>query len=104
MIRRPPISTRKDTLFPYKTLFRSYDGLFDPVVAGVLRRAAVRRPHPRRGRGGACDQRPNQAAPMAQGRHHVAHRGGLVGGSLLAHLLGLAVVLDRKSTRLNSSH
>src|SRR3546814_13042831 len=25
MIRRPPISTRTDTLFPYTTLFRSYD-------------------------------------------------------------------------------
>src|SRR3546814_2394464 len=28
MIRRPPISTRTDTLFPYTTLFRS--GLSDP--------------------------------------------------------------------------
>src|SRR3546814_8548300 len=26
MIRRPPISTRTDTLFPYTTLFRSLDG------------------------------------------------------------------------------
>src|SRR3546814_11665885 len=26
MIRRPPISTRTDTLFPYTTLFRSYQG------------------------------------------------------------------------------
>ena len=25
MIRRPPRSTRTDTLFPYTTLFRSYD-------------------------------------------------------------------------------
>src|SRR3546814_14270397 len=25
MIRRPPIATRTDTLFPYTTLFRSYD-------------------------------------------------------------------------------
>src|SRR3546814_19963196 len=30
MIRRPPRSTRTDTLFPYTTLFRSYyDGQFD---------------------------------------------------------------------------
>src|SRR3546814_16107320 len=28
MIRRPPRSTRTDTLFPYTTLFRSEDGLF----------------------------------------------------------------------------
>src|SRR3546814_9376561 len=27
MIRRPPRSTRTDTLFPYATLFRSHDGL-----------------------------------------------------------------------------
>src|SRR3546814_5520737 len=26
MIRRPPRSTRTDTLFPYTTLFRSYEG------------------------------------------------------------------------------
>src|SRR3546814_3433474 len=28
MIRRPPRSTRTDTLFPYTTLFRSYVGIF----------------------------------------------------------------------------
>src|SRR3546814_20322534 len=33
MIRRPPRSTRTDTLFPYTTLFRS--GLITPVVKGV---------------------------------------------------------------------
>src|SRR3546814_5315007 len=34
MIRRPPRSTRTDTLFPYTTLFRSADG----VVVGEARR------------------------------------------------------------------
>src|SRR3546814_4509886 len=38
MIRRPPRSTRTDTLFPYTTLFRSADGigphLLDPVAHG----------------------------------------------------------------------
>src|SRR3546814_1386346 len=34
MIRRPPRSTRTDTLFPYTTLFRSLDGL--PEAAGIL--------------------------------------------------------------------
>src|SRR3546814_20847809 len=29
MIRRPPRSTRTDTLFPYTTLFRSFDGVED---------------------------------------------------------------------------
>src|SRR3546814_10771962 len=32
MIRRPPRSTRTDTLFPYTTLFRSYDLLRDEQV------------------------------------------------------------------------
>src|SRR3546814_7190017 len=42
MIRRPPRSTRTDTLFPYTTLFRSPDGLFQNLaipsakVAGII--------------------------------------------------------------------
>src|SRR3546814_5821473 len=46
MLRRPPRSTRTDTLFPYTTLFRSLRGitvLFQivvdaPVVVGIARR------------------------------------------------------------------
>src|SRR3546814_15439749 len=34
MIRRPPISTRPDTLFPYTTLFRSLRGLAGDHVLG----------------------------------------------------------------------
>src|SRR3546814_14261251 len=30
MIRRPPRSTRTDTLFPYTTLFRSWEGVLRP--------------------------------------------------------------------------
>src|SRR3546814_5094569 len=46
MIRRPPRSTRTDTLFPYTTLFRSADGLGDGqhvvlVETAVQRTAAV---------------------------------------------------------------
>src|SRR3546814_3681850 len=44
MIRRPPISTRTDTLFPYTTLFRS---------EGHRRSAAVRCVHWSRRAGGA---------------------------------------------------
>src|SRR3546814_9795179 len=32
MIRRPPRSTRTDTLFPYTTLFRSRDGTFEDLL------------------------------------------------------------------------
>src|SRR3546814_15889610 len=35
MIRRPPRSTRTDTLFPYTTLFRS--GVQDPLLGAQLR-------------------------------------------------------------------
>src|SRR3546814_16176929 len=31
MIRQPPRATRTDTLFPYTTLFRSLDQLFDQL-------------------------------------------------------------------------
>src|SRR3546814_7479723 len=64
MIRRPPRSTRTDTLFPYTTLFRSArvpDGLRDARLGGLrvrgqrraraarrlLRAAAARYPPPR---------------------------------------------------------
>src|SRR3546814_5040564 len=40
MIRRPPRSTRTDTLFPYTTLFRSGDRL--PRRAGRTCRSAAR--------------------------------------------------------------
>src|SRR3546814_16367835 len=36
MIRRPPISTRTDTLFPYTTLFRSTGSLIPPGADTVV--------------------------------------------------------------------
>src|SRR3546814_6787964 len=48
MIRRPPRSTRTDTLFPYTTLFRSQVPLLTAIIAGVffwsLRRGGERLP------------------------------------------------------------
>src|SRR3546814_4446786 len=41
LIRRPPRSTRTDTLFPYTTLFRSALALEGGVVADVQLRAAA---------------------------------------------------------------
>src|SRR3546814_6914204 len=35
MLRRPPRSTRTDTLFPYTTLFRSTRAFRDPVIGGI---------------------------------------------------------------------
>src|SRR3546814_4373766 len=37
MIRRPPRSTRTDTLFPYTTLFRSFRGLMHLPVEPIRR-------------------------------------------------------------------
>src|SRR3546814_11373560 len=45
MIRRPPRSTRTDTLFPYPTLFRSNDNADVAPVIGSL--AVARRALPR---------------------------------------------------------
>src|SRR3546814_7851285 len=42
MIRRPPRSTRTDTLFPYTTLFRSGRAWATPAVRSDRRRAAGR--------------------------------------------------------------
>src|SRR3546814_4139354 len=59
MIRRPPRSTRTDTLFPYTTLFRSV------LLAAVWCRDAVQRP--RRGR---PDRRPGRQPTGLDGFPH----------------------------------
>src|SRR3546814_8117762 len=41
MIRRPPRSTRADTLFPYTTLFRSRETAYDAPIAAVPTAEAV---------------------------------------------------------------
>src|SRR3546814_14955641 len=85
MIRRPPRSTRTDTLFPYTTLFRSVHRRFCAAVAELGYVSGERR-----------DRRfeDDRAASV---RQHVRQR--LLGGDEAAEHGG-----DRKSTRLNSSH
>src|SRR3546814_20019899 len=75
MIRRPPRSTRTDTLFPYTTLFRSPHDAVQGQVGQESRRRV----------GGAL-----YLSGAASGRR--------------AALSGDACAGDRKSTRLNSSH
>src|SRR5258705_4922299 len=78
MIRRPP----RSTLFPYTTLFRSL------VVATKAANQA--------GEEGVVDRRLHRLRRRLQGRQrHLDGEGG--GGVDQRHL-------DRKSTRLNSSH
>src|SRR3546814_17152578 len=53
MIRRPPISTRTDTLFPYTTLFRSLGDrcvVAPAEIFGRIRSVTVRRPDRQRRR------------------------------------------------------
>src|SRR3546814_16316539 len=84
MIRRPPRSTRTDTLFPYTTLFRSSDGF----GADARRRIGDQRSIPpsfgRQSLRWKANRRTQSLEPVAVDR--------------------LDVVRDRKSTRLNSSH
>src|SRR3546814_5714887 len=127
MIRRPPSSTRTDTLFPDSTLFRSGGDRGDVADAGVLFDPDRRAPgfivltaigHETGatvgtiadgvGIGRLADRpfveavartlviirRHGDFEPLAQvRRNRAAHRGALQ-----------ILQLDRKSTRLNSSH
>src|SRR2546427_8280105 len=87
MIRRPP----RSTLFPYTTLFRSLGD------AGFIRLdAAPAHFHHRRAR-----RRPRHAALHEHGRRAVLER-DVSRGTDEVRLL--KAQLDRKSTRLNSSH
>src|SRR3546814_2605252 len=108
MIRRPPRSTRTDTLFPYTTLFRSRD--HRPRGRGVRRRHGVdARRHLRgvpgpRARAGRVPRRPagrrNVLRRVGRGghdeRHHGLHRRvrDLHGGALQ-----LSDVPSTRSTR-----
>src|SRR3546814_10794845 len=131
MIRRPPRSTRTDTLCPYTTLFRSPDEgegvslreLTDALTAAEARCAlhalltAVER----------NDESPNAARLLSDLQCVIALTEGLAHGSVTAiddgrcrlsvgelatiresnessYQLALSLDVDRKSTRLNSSH
>src|SRR3712207_9347032 len=95
MIRRPP----RSTLFPYTTLFRSRlldDGLHgDPDVGGAVREEDARAGLP-------------VALPVAVrvvlGLLHLFHGLRLVARVALRLVGRVVLELDRKSTRLNSSH
>src|SRR2546426_9027684 len=90
MIRRPP----RSTLFPYTTLFRSYLGLVPSEYSSgdTQRRGALTKAgntHVRRA--------------LIEAAWHYRHR-PTVGHALAARSQGQPREVDRKSTRLNSSH
>src|SRR3546814_15261633 len=97
MLRRPPRSTRTDTLFPYTTLFRSVD-LGRCQVLGALAAVTVlahREPAAQRNDRAIEARGLNEApiVPLSRGSNDP------VSGGAIAVNCG-----DRKSTRLNSSH
>src|SRR3546814_10562841 len=111
MRRRPPRSTRTDTLFPYTTLFRSPDGLSKTrlstaiAVARVLCIFGVVYVHAWTGLDGG---RLTLADSSTQGvfRWVLMELLGRSAVSLLGMISGWLVAgsaSDRKSTRLNSS-
>src|SRR3546814_11041523 len=98
MIRRPPRSTRTDTLFPYTTLFRS-----GPCVDGLGRSC---------GDYGQSQKAENdQKTSSGDAGLHKTSSPTLPASSPVPALHALIIGshenanrLDRKSTRLNSSH
>src|SRR3546814_13191605 len=106
MIRRPPRSTRTDTLFPYTTLCRSMSGLreLSLIATAPAHRLAVQ-----------TFIAPWDAAVLREAFARELARGGQVyflhnevsSIERMARELGELVPdarIDRKSTRLNSSH
>src|SRR3546814_6806585 len=69
MIRRPPRSTRTDTLFPYTTLFRSHPHV--QVHAGKQRQ---RRQHQRQGHAHEAHGKREVEDPQRQHGEEVKHR------------------------------
>src|SRR3546814_8583363 len=66
MIRRPPRSTRTDTLFPYTTLFRSGVGRHDAVLHIVEQRVDTRSGLSDRETGREADRRQHALEPFAR--------------------------------------
>src|SRR3546814_13159100 len=99
MIRRPPISTRTDALFPYTTLFRSAHGAHAVLGVGDAGAAGAAGA----GRGAVLDHR--RLEPGGSRGLLLALRGG-AGGAVFLRAVpgGVRSRPDRKSTRLNSSH
>src|SRR3546814_4702324 len=89
MIRRPPRSTRTDTLFPYTTLFRSNKG--EP--GGKIRGARGAGAGPRRGRLAAADR-----------RHRNPGFGGAQADRAGARRLGARIGRKRRDARRSEEH
>src|SRR3546814_13633667 len=127
MIRRPPRSTRTDTLFPYTTLCRSisihaekgapnskvatpvFDGAREDEITGLLGSTLPTRDGVRmigeKGKASLFDGRSGEPFPdpVSVGYMYILKLHHLVDDKIHARSTG-PYSIDRKSTRLNSSH
>src|SRR3546814_3902190 len=115
MIRRPPRSTRTDTLFPYTTLFRSkpapesFAELSEKVVPAVVN-ISTTQTLKREERQDAPQPAPGSPEELFKDffdRHRpdiTPRRAMSLGSGFIVDPEGYIVTKDRKSTRLNSSH
>src|SRR3546814_12285726 len=101
MIRRPPRSTRTDTLVPYPTLFRSDSSVIFKLNSEALPKSAW----------GATESLAASYTQILGSGFSLLYQGGLTRtdyfdeSSYRNDSTALAAALiDRKSTRLNSSH
>src|SRR3546814_17309901 len=92
MRRRPPISTRTDTLFPYTTLFRSRGSARDSAAEGMP--------------ADPCRLQVEVTEHVYDVLREIMQREGCcsIRGAADADSDDAEPLLDRKSTRLNSSH
>src|SRR3546814_9231107 len=131
MIRRPPRSTRTDTLFPYTTLFRSYGAEVKDILidCDVVLRSGEQRTLPLadlgytyrhselpegavvtgatfRGRPGEAQAIQAEMDRISASREASQPLRSKTGGSTFKNPDGHKAwqLVDRKSTRLNSSH
>src|SRR3546814_10225002 len=105
MIRRPPRSTRTDTLFPYTTLFRSLvlQRAPQPLDKDVVEKAAA--PIHRDAHAGLLQAlRPGPGGELAARVGVEDFWATIALDRLVQRLDAEPGVHDRKSTRLNSSH
>src|SRR3546814_7134580 len=73
MIRRPPRSTRTDTLFPYTTLFRSPPRRPSEPPAAARRRRPCTVQRQQRGRGSAVEQRSEEHTSELQSLMRISY-------------------------------
>src|SRR3546814_17844728 len=104
MNRRPPSSTRTDTLFPYTTLFRSGGFAEIGIEIDIVGRIEVS--FPRRRHDISCGSFGGRPGSGVRGAGNISNRRARLASQLdeLRKTLALGLQLDRKSTRLNSSN